>query len=100
MVLLDEIEKAHQEIYNTLLQVTSSTSSPRPRSSRWSTEIEDKLSEKILFGEIEPGQIVIVDVEGWDGEGSDDKAHFTFRNRTARTPFAGLDRDTQRATRA
>ncbi|GAA2791169.1 ATP-dependent Clp protease ATP-binding subunit [Saccharopolyspora taberi] len=42
-------------------------------------EIEDKLSEKILFGEIEPGQIVIVDVDGWDGEGSDDKAQFTFR---------------------
>ncbi|QUH03501.1 ATP-dependent Clp protease ATP-binding subunit [Saccharopolyspora erythraea] len=45
-------------------------------------EIEDRLSEKILFGEIEPGQIVIVDVEGWDGEGSDDKAHFTFRGET------------------
>jgi ATP-dependent Clp protease ATP-binding subunit ClpC len=42
-------------------------------------EIEDQLSEKILFGELEPGQIVIGDVEGWDGEGSDDKAHFTFR---------------------
>ncbi|MGP4021471.1 ATP-dependent Clp protease ATP-binding subunit [Saccharopolyspora sp. 5N708] len=42
-------------------------------------EIEDKLSEKILFGEIQPGQIVIVDVDGWDGEGADDKAHFTFR---------------------
>ena len=27
-------------------------------------EIEDQLSEKILFGEIEGGQIVIVDVEG------------------------------------
>ncbi|CAM4040855.1 ATP-dependent Clp protease ATP-binding subunit [Kibdelosporangium persicum] len=42
-------------------------------------EIEDQLSEKILFGELEPGQIVIGDVEGWTGEGSDDKAHFTFR---------------------
>ncbi|TDD06200.1 ATP-dependent Clp protease ATP-binding subunit [Saccharopolyspora terrae] len=42
-------------------------------------EIEDKLSEKILFGEVEPGQIVIVDVEGWEGEGPDDKATFTFR---------------------
>jgi ATP-dependent Clp protease ATP-binding subunit ClpC len=42
-------------------------------------ELEDKLSEKILFGEVEPGQIVIVDVEGWDGEGPDDKAVFTFR---------------------
>jgi len=31
-------------------------------------EIEDKLSEKILFDEIKPGQIVLVDVEG---EGAD-----------------------------
>ena len=29
-------------------------------------EIEDQLSEKILFGEVQPGQIVIVDVEGLD----------------------------------
>ncbi len=48
-------------------------------------EIEDQLSEKILFGEIEPGQIVIVDVDGIetdDADGSkalDDKATFTFR---------------------
>jgi ATP-dependent Clp protease ATP-binding subunit ClpC len=44
-------------------------------------EIEDQLSEKILFGEIQPGQIIIVDVEGWDGEpdSSTDKAVFTFR---------------------
>ncbi|MCH6166850.1 MULTISPECIES: ATP-dependent Clp protease ATP-binding subunit [Pseudonocardia] len=48
-------------------------------------EIEDQLSEKILFGEVEPGQIVVVDVEGFDPkapEGSraaDDKAKFTFR---------------------
>ncbi|MFI9012235.1 ATP-dependent Clp protease ATP-binding subunit [Actinosynnema sp. NPDC053489] len=43
-------------------------------------EIEDQLSEKILFGEIQPGQIIITDVEGWDGESeADDKAHFTFR---------------------
>jgi len=48
-------------------------------------EIEDQLSEKILFGEVSPGQIVIVDVEGIDldaPEGSragDDKAKFTFR---------------------
>jgi ATP-dependent Clp protease ATP-binding subunit ClpC len=44
-------------------------------------EIEDQLSEKILFGEIQPGQIIIVDVEGWDGEEdtSTDKAVFTFR---------------------
>ncbi|WP_158896332.1 AAA family ATPase, partial [Amycolatopsis anabasis] len=44
-------------------------------------EIEDQLSEKILFGEVQPGQIIIVDVDGWSGseEDKDDKAHFTFR---------------------
>ncbi|MPY79488.1 MAG: AAA domain-containing protein, partial [Actinophytocola sp.] len=43
-------------------------------------EIEDQLSEKILFGEVETGQIIIVDVEGWGEEsGRDDEARFTFR---------------------
>jgi ATP-dependent Clp protease ATP-binding subunit ClpC len=43
-------------------------------------EIEDQLSEKILFGELQPGQIIITDVEGWDGEeGGWDKAKFVFR---------------------
>jgi ATP-dependent Clp protease ATP-binding subunit ClpC len=37
-------------------------------------EIEDSLSEKILFGELRPGHIVVVDVEG-EGE----TAKFTFR---------------------
>ncbi|MFC8528487.1 ATP-dependent Clp protease ATP-binding subunit [Nocardia sp. NPDC057227] len=41
-------------------------------------EIEDQLSEKILFGEIGAGQTVVVDVEGWDGEGSGEDAKFTF----------------------
>ncbi len=41
-------------------------------------EIEDQLSEKILFGDIAPGQIVLVDVEGWDGEGDGEDAKFTF----------------------
>jgi ATP-dependent Clp protease ATP-binding subunit ClpC len=36
-------------------------------------EIEDSLSEKILFGELRPGQIVIVDVEG-----TGETAKFTF----------------------
>ncbi|RCW40161.1 ATP-dependent Clp protease ATP-binding subunit ClpC [Halopolyspora algeriensis] len=44
-------------------------------------EVEDRLSEKILFGEVEAGQIVIVDVEGWENEeGSDDQAQFVFRS--------------------
>ena len=37
-------------------------------------EIEDNLSEKILFGELKPGQIVTVDVEGTGPE-----AQFTFK---------------------
>jgi len=36
-------------------------------------EIEDTLSEKILFGEIRPGQIIIV-----DSDGADDNPAFTF----------------------
>jgi ATP-dependent Clp protease ATP-binding subunit ClpC len=37
-------------------------------------DVEDALSEKILYSELRPGQIVVVDVEG---EGADVK--FTFR---------------------
>ncbi len=42
-------------------------------------EIEDQLSEKILFGDVQPGQIVIVDTENWDGEGPVENAQLTFR---------------------
>ncbi|MGH3910233.1 MAG: AAA family ATPase, partial [Pseudonocardiaceae bacterium] len=42
-------------------------------------ELEDQLSEKILFGEIEAGQIVLVDVDDWDGEGPTEDVLFTFR---------------------
>ncbi|MBF6285349.1 ATP-dependent Clp protease ATP-binding subunit [Nocardia cyriacigeorgica] len=48
-------------------------------------EIEDQLSEKILFGEIGPGQTVSVDVEGWDGEGSGEDAKFTFAGKAKLT---------------
>jgi ATP-dependent Clp protease ATP-binding subunit ClpC len=37
-------------------------------------ELEDPLSEKILFGEVQPGSIVLVDVQG---EGSDRELTFT-----------------------
>ncbi|WP_429424497.1 ATP-dependent Clp protease ATP-binding subunit [Nocardia sp. GAS34] len=52
-------------------------------------EIEDQLSEKILFGEVGPGQIVAVDVEGWDGEGTGEDAKFTFVGRPK--PVAPVD---------
>ncbi|WP_338771117.1 ATP-dependent Clp protease ATP-binding subunit [Nocardia vulneris] len=48
-------------------------------------EIEDQLSEKILFGEIGPGQTIVVDVEGWDGEGSGEDAKFTFTGKAKLT---------------
>src|SRR5271155_2272586 len=41
-------------------------------------EIEDQLSEKILFEEVGPGQLVTVDVDNWDGEGSGEGAVLTF----------------------
>ena len=42
-------------------------------------EIEDQLSEKILFGEIGAGDLVTVDVENWDCESKDNsKATFIF----------------------
>ncbi|MFG1826981.1 hypothetical protein ACGFIJ_31265, partial [Microbispora bryophytorum] len=41
-------------------------------------ELEDTLSEKILYGELRPGQVVKIDVEG---EG--DAATFTFAGETA-----------------
>src|SRR5438270_189887 len=52
-------------------------------------EIEDQLSEKILFEEVGPGQIVTVDVDNWDGEGAGDDAVFTFTG--ARKPPAEPD---------
>ena len=59
-------------------------------------EIVDQLSEKILFGEIESGQIVLVDTENWDGEGPTEEARFTFRGaakppKVPDTPLVGLD---------
>jgi ATP-dependent Clp protease ATP-binding subunit ClpC len=38
-------------------------------------EIEDQLSEKILFGEIKPGELIVVDVQGEGGEST-----FTFKS--------------------
>ncbi len=55
-------------------------------------EIEDQLSEKILFGEIEAGQIVLVDTENWDGEGPVEDARLVFRSaaKALRVPDAPL----------
>ncbi|MEV0061327.1 ATP-dependent Clp protease ATP-binding subunit [Nocardia sp. NPDC050718] len=48
-------------------------------------EIEDQLSEKILFGEIGAGQTITVDVEGWNGEGQGEDAKFTFAGKAKLT---------------
>ena len=48
-------------------------------------EIEDHLSEKILFGELKAGQIVIVDAEG---TGEDAKFSFNGINKPADVPDA------------
>src|ERR1700756_1770647 len=55
-------------------------------------EIEDQLSEKILFEEVGPGQIVTVDVDNWDGEGAGEDAVFTFTGsrKPAKTEEPGL----------
>jgi ATP-dependent Clp protease ATP-binding subunit ClpC len=46
-------------------------------------EIEDALSEKILFNELRPGQIVVVDTETDDS----DQPRFTFRGEPKPTPL-------------
>ena len=43
-------------------------------------EIEDSLSERILFGELKAGEIIVVDVEGESAE-----AKFTFTGATKAT---------------
>jgi ATP-dependent Clp protease ATP-binding subunit ClpC len=54
-------------------------------------EIEDALSEKILFEEVGPGQLVTVDVENWDGEGQGENAKFTFSGGPKRVEIAPPD---------
>lgn len=52
-------------------------------------EIEDALSEKILFNEVGPGELVTVDVENWDGESAGEDAKFTFVGRPKPALVAG-----------
>lgn len=55
-------------------------------------EIEDAMSEKILFGELGAGEIVEVGVDGWDGESKDtEKATFTFTPRPKPLPEDTFD---------
>ena len=52
-------------------------------------EIEDVLSEKILFGEVGAGEIISVDVDNWDGESKGTEAQFTFTPRPKPLPDGG-----------
>jgi ATP-dependent Clp protease ATP-binding subunit ClpC len=58
-------------------------------------EIEDALSEKILFEEVGPGQNVTVDVDNWDGEGAGEDAVFTFVG--AKRPIVSAEPDLAQA---
>ena len=53
-------------------------------------EVEDVLSEKILFGEIGAGEIITVDVDG-DVEGDEKNAKFTFTPRPRPLPADTFD---------
>ena len=60
-------------------------------------EIEDQLSEKILYGEIGAGEIITVDVEGWDGESKDNSsATFTFNPRPRPLPEGTFDEELEK----
>ena len=52
-------------------------------------EIEDVLSEKILFGEVGAGEIITVDVDNWDGESKGTEAQFTITPRPKPLPDGG-----------
>ena len=58
-------------------------------------EIEDHLSEKILFGEFGAGEIVTVDVENWDGESKGDDAKFVFGSKVKPLPSVDEEEDTR-----
>ncbi|MGX9140131.1 ATP-dependent Clp protease ATP-binding subunit [Corynebacterium striatum] len=61
-------------------------------------EIEDQLSEKILFGEIGAGEIITVDVENWDGESKDNSsATFTFSPRPRPLPEGTFEEELEDA---
>ena len=49
-------------------------------------EIEDHLSEEILFGNVASGEIVTVDVDNWDGGPRTEGATFVFGSRPKPAP--------------
>ena len=63
-------------------------------------EIEDPLSEKLLFGEMGAGEIVTVDVDDWDGESKSDKVKFVFGSKPKPLPEAEDDTPADEAQHA
>jgi len=63
-------------------------------------EIEDPLSEKLLFGEMGAGEIVTVDVDAWDGESKSDKVKFVFGSKPKPLPEAEDDTPADEAQHA
>ena len=58
----------------------------RPLRRTIQNQIEDELSEKILFGEVGAGEIVTVDVENWDGGQATENAKFVFGSKPIPVP--------------
>jgi ATP-dependent Clp protease ATP-binding subunit ClpC len=58
----------------------------RPLRRTIQNQIEDELSEKILFGEVGAGEIVTVDVENWDGGQATENAKFVFGSKPMPVP--------------
>jgi ATP-dependent Clp protease ATP-binding subunit ClpC len=58
----------------------------RPLRRTIQNQIEDELSEKILFGEVGAGEIVTVDVENWDGGNRTEDAKFVFGSKPMPVP--------------
>lgn len=58
----------------------------RPLRRTIQSEIEDHLSEEILFGNVVSGEIVTVDVENWDGGNQTKDAKFVFKTRLQPIP--------------
>src|SRR6266508_2045479 len=66
VVLFDEIEKAHPDVFNTLLQADKGYDpqlGARPLRRAIQRQIEDPISERMLMKEFRAGEIIVVDVE-------------------------------------
>jgi len=63
----------------------------RPLRRTIQSEIEDHLSEEILFGNVASGEIITVDVENWDGGNRTEDARFVFGSKPKPAPVVEPD---------